>query len=82
MAALIRPGDEVLFELPATNPCSQQFVILARTSGASGDVLKCLRYRLDELSSLVTDQTRLIVLTNLHNPSAVLIDDDVLRECR
>jgi aspartate/methionine/tyrosine aminotransferase len=80
MAALIRPGDEVLFELPAYEP----MLATVRYLGAN---VRRFRRRfenafaidLDELSSLVTDQTRLIVLTNLHNPSAVLIDDDVLR---
>jgi aspartate/methionine/tyrosine aminotransferase len=80
MAALIRPGDEVLFELPAYEP----MLATVRYLGAN---VRRFRRRfenafaidLDELSSLVTERTRLIVLTNLHNPSAVLVDDDVLR---
>src|SRR5678816_3816212 len=31
-----------------------------------------------EIEQLVTERTRLIVLTNLHNPSGVLTDDDTL----
>src|SRR4029450_8117051 len=39
-------------------------------------------FRLDigEIERMLTPKTRLIVLTNLHNPSGVLIEDDVLRE--
>ena len=80
MAALIRPGDEVLFELPAYEP------MLATVRYLGANVKRFARrfensFAIDvaELSSLVSDQTRLIVLTNLHNPSAVLIGDDVLR---
>ena len=79
LAALIRPGDEVLFELPAYEP------MLATVRYLGANVKRFTRrfdnafaIDLDELSSSVTDQTRLIVMTNLHNPSAVLIDDDEL----
>jgi aspartate/methionine/tyrosine aminotransferase len=37
------------------------------------------RVQPEELESLVTRNTRLIVLTNLHNPSGVLIDDATLK---
>lgn len=80
MAALIKPGDEVLFEHPAYEP------MLATVRYLGANVKRFARrfesafaIDVDDLSSVVTDQTRLIVLTNLHNPSAVLIDDDELR---
>jgi aspartate/methionine/tyrosine aminotransferase len=80
MAALVRPGEEVLFELPAYEP------MLATVRYLGANVRRFSRrfesgFAIDtsELASLVTEQTRLIVLTNLHNPSAVLIDDNVLR---
>src|SRR5215813_8962793 len=80
MAALVRPGDEVLFELPAYEP------MLATVRYLGANVKRFARrfengfaVDVDELSSLVTEQTRLIVLTNLHNPSAVLINTDLLR---
>jgi len=40
------------------------------------------RFRIvnDELESLATPQTRLIVLTNLHNPSGVLIDEAEIKQ--
>jgi aspartate/methionine/tyrosine aminotransferase len=81
MAALVRPGDEVLFELPAYEP------MLATVRYLGADVKRFARrfengfeIDLDDLSSLATNRTRLIVLTNLHNPSAVLTGDDVLRD--
>src|SRR6476659_1648480 len=80
MAALARPGDEVLFESPAYEP------MLATVRYLGANVKRFERQfengfgiDLDALSSLVSNQTRLIVLTNLHNPSGVLIDDAVLR---
>jgi len=80
MAALVRPGDEVLFESPAYEP------MLATVRYLGANVKRFERQfengfgiDLDALSSLVSNQTRLIVLTNLHNPSGVLIDDAVLR---
>ena len=80
MAALVRPGEDVLFELPAYEP------MLATVRYLGANVRRFSRrfesgFAIDtsELASLVTEQTRLIVLTNLHNPSAVLIDDNVLR---
>lgn len=81
MAALINPGDEVLFEQPAYEP----MLAVARYLGA--DVKRFSRtfengFQIlpDELERLVTGRTRLIVITNLHNPSGVLIDDSGLKQ--
>ena len=81
MAALIKPGDEVLFEQPAYEP----MLALARYLG--GEVKRFSRkfengFAIvpDEIESLVTSNTRLIVITNLHNPSGVLIEDDTLKQ--
>ena len=80
MAALVNPGDEVLFEQPAYEP----MLATVRYLGAS--VKRFSRrfeadFRIDpaEIESSLTDKTRLIVLTNLHNPSGVLTDEDTLR---
>ena len=81
MAALIKPGDEVLFEHPAYEP----MLALARYLGA--DVKRFARrfedeFQVlpDELDRLVTPNTRLIVITNLHNPSGVLINDATMKQ--
>ncbi len=81
MAALIEPGDEILIE----NPTYELLVSTAEYMGAS--VKRFARreengYAIDpaELRGAVTPKTRLIVLTNLHNPSSVLTSEEVLRE--
>ncbi len=80
MAALLEPGDEVLIEQP--------------TYGLLLDVAHYLRARverlqrrfengfavdLNELEKSVSPKTRLIVLTNLHNPTGVLIPAETIR---
>jgi aspartate/methionine/tyrosine aminotransferase len=81
MAALISPGDEVLIERPAYEP----LLALAHYLGA--DVKRFERrfedgFRLSpsEIEKRISNRTRLIVVTNFHNPSGVLTDDDILRE--
>ena len=78
MAALIKPGDEILFEHPAYEP----MLALARYLGA--EVKRFSRrfedaFQPEDLNRLVTPKTRLIVITNLHNPSGVLIDDSTMK---
>ena len=81
MAALLEPGDEVLIEHPAYGPLLDAALYLeadvkrfARTeeSGFAVDPAAIRR--------AVTSRTRLIVITNLHNPSSVLTPEAVLRE--
>jgi aspartate/methionine/tyrosine aminotransferase len=80
MAAAFEPGDEVLIE----QPTYELLVSTARYLGA--DVRRFPRrfedgFRLDPdaLANNITPQTRLVVITNLHNPSGALADDDSLR---
>lgn len=80
MAALVQPGDEVLIERPTYEP----LLALARYLGAN---IKRFDRRLEnefrvqpeEVERNQTSRTRLIVLTNLHNPSGVLIPQETLR---
>ncbi|HLY17387.1 MAG TPA: aminotransferase class I/II-fold pyridoxal phosphate-dependent enzyme, partial [Bryobacteraceae bacterium] len=81
MAALIDPGDEVLIEHPAY----ELLVSAALFLGA--DVKRFPRaeengYALDtaEIRRVLTPRTKLIVVTNLHNPTSVLAPDAVLRD--
>jgi aspartate/methionine/tyrosine aminotransferase len=76
MAALLEPGDEVVMEQPVYEP------ILSAARYLGADVRFVERrpeadYALDvdEVARLLTPRTRLVVLTNLHNPSAALLDD-------
>jgi aspartate/methionine/tyrosine aminotransferase len=79
-SAVLEPGDEVIIEQPAYDP----MVEVGRYLGA---VVKRIPRRpehgwqvqLDELEKMVSSKTRLIVLTNLHNPSGVLLEEDTLR---
>jgi aspartate/methionine/tyrosine aminotransferase len=81
MSAVLEPGDEVVIEDPAYDP-------IVEVGHYLGAVVKRIRRRpeynfqidLDELKKTVTDRTRLIVLTNLHNPSGVLLEEAALRE--
>src|SRR5579862_2803339 len=81
MAALIDPGDEVLIE----DPTYELITSAALYLGA--DVKTFARreengYAIDlgEIRRALTPKTKLIVLTNLHNPTSVLTPDSVLRE--
>ena len=81
MAAIVEPGDEVLVETPVYEP----LVSVARYLGC--DVKRFSRcfengFRIDpsEVERSVTSRTRLILITNLHNPSGVLTDRDTLRQ--
>ena len=81
MAALLQPGDEVLFEEPAYEP------MLATVRYLGADVKRFTRRFEDgfkvspaEVERRVTSKTRLILLTNLHNPSGVLTDDATLKQ--
>src|ERR1700738_3441484 len=81
MAALVEYGDEILIEEPTYEP------ILAVAKYFGAQIKRFARafekgYRVDveEIAKQITPRTRLIVLTNMHNPSSVLIDDETLRE--
>ena len=79
MAAAIEPGDEILIEEPTYEP----LLALAEYFG-----LKVIRFSrlfendfrvdVDEIAQKITPSTRLVVLTNLHNPSSALIDEETL----
>ena len=81
MAACFEPGDEVLIEEPT-------YELLLSTAAFLG--AKIVRFprsfadsfavNPDDVRKAVSAKTRLIVLTNLHNPSSVLIPEETLRE--
>ena len=80
IAALIDPGDEVLFESPAYEPmlATAQF-LGARLRRFPRTFEKGFEISPDTIERNITSDTRLIVLTNLHNPSGVLTGDETLR---
>jgi len=80
-AALVSAGDEVLIEKPAYEPLlSVARLIGARITRFARPFRRGFQIDMDDLASKLTRRTRLVVLTNLHNPSGVQTPDDVLRE--
>jgi hypothetical protein len=80
MAAILEAGDEVLIEQPAYGP------ILDVAGYLESELRRFPRrpedaFAIDpeEVRRALTPRTRLIVLTNLHNPTSVLTPEPVLR---
>ncbi|MEP6707327.1 MAG: aminotransferase class I/II-fold pyridoxal phosphate-dependent enzyme [Pyrinomonadaceae bacterium] len=81
MATLLDHGDEVLIEEPTYDP-------LLAIAGYLGAHIKRFprpfadgfRVDVEVLANQITPRTRLIVLTNMHNPSSVLVDNETLKE--
>jgi aspartate/methionine/tyrosine aminotransferase len=81
MAAILESGDEVLMEHPVYG------LILDAALYLEANVKRFERTEAtgyavdpDAIRRLVTPRTKLIVITNLHNPSSVLTPDSVIRE--
>jgi aspartate/methionine/tyrosine aminotransferase len=81
LAALIDPGDEVLIESPTYE------LVVSTARYLQAKIVRFPRreengFAVDpeEIRKAVTPKTKLVFLTNLHNPSSVLTPDDVLRE--
>jgi aspartate/methionine/tyrosine aminotransferase len=80
MAAIFEPGDEVLIERPT-------YELLVSTAKYLGAMVRFFPRRVengfqidpDEVASNITSRTRLIVITNLHNPSGALTTNSILR---
>jgi aspartate/methionine/tyrosine aminotransferase len=81
MAAVIDPGDDVLVERPT-------YPLLAETAEYLGANVNYFdrpaetkfAISLDLVHRAMTPKTRLIAITNLHNPSCALADETTLRE--
>src|SRR5207302_9436693 len=81
MAAMIEHGDEVLIEQPTYDP------LLAVAEYLGAEIKRFARrfedgFKIDieALEKQISPRTRLIVLTNLHNPSSALVDETTLRK--
>jgi aspartate/methionine/tyrosine aminotransferase len=79
MAALIEPGDEVLIEEPAYDPLLRVAEYLgARIKRFARRFDREFRIDVSEVERQASPRTRLIVITNLHNPSSAMADRDTL----
>jgi len=80
MAAVLEPGDEVLLEQPAYGPLLDVAEYLgARVKRLPRRFESRFAIGLEELQRALTPATRLVVLTNLHNPSSALLSAEMLR---
>ncbi|HUA60674.1 MAG TPA: pyridoxal phosphate-dependent aminotransferase [Verrucomicrobiae bacterium] len=81
MASLLDPGDDVLIEQPV-------YGLLVDAAQFTGATVTRFRRSVEDgcvidpsaVRKAMTPRTKLIVVTNLHNPSSVLTDNGVLRE--
>jgi len=81
MAAAVEHGDEVLIEQPTYEPLlavAEYFG--ARIKRFSRAFENEFRIDVEEIAGQITPDTRLVVLTNLHNPSSTLVDEKALRQ--
>ncbi|MEW6125755.1 MAG: aminotransferase class I/II-fold pyridoxal phosphate-dependent enzyme [Acidobacteriota bacterium] len=81
MATILERGDEVLIEYPAYDPLLRVPEYLgAKINRFTRRFEDDFRIDLDEIKCHLTPQTKLIVITNLHNPSGVLTDNHTLQQ--
>src|SRR5580704_6251435 len=80
MSAILEPGDEVLVERPTYE------LLLAALGYLQADIRRFSRrpetgFALEpgEIERTITRRTRLIVITNLHNPSSAFAGEETLR---
>lgn len=80
LSALIAPGDEVVAEHPVYEP-------MVATAAHLGATIRSFERRSPDFAidpaaveRAVTEHTRVILITNLHNPTSNLIDEAALRE--
>jgi aspartate/methionine/tyrosine aminotransferase len=78
--AMVEPGDDVVVEAPAYEP----LVVAAEAAGAR--VVRFERtasdgYAVDpeRVAAALTPKTRVVAITNLHNPSGARVSDDAIR---
>jgi aspartate/methionine/tyrosine aminotransferase len=80
MAAVLDPGDEVLIEQPVYGPLLDVAEYLqASVKRIPRRFESGFAVELAEFELAITSKTRLIVLSNLHNPSGALMPADTLR---
>jgi len=80
MAGLVEAEDDVLIEQPAYDPLPNVALYLgARVRRFPRRVENGFRIDLRDVERALTPRTRLVALTNLHNPSGAFTDESTLR---
>jgi aspartate/methionine/tyrosine aminotransferase len=80
LGALIESGDDVLIEQPTYQPMLHIAEWLgAKVRRVPRDPANAWKIDINHLRKLVRPETKLIVLSNLHNPSSGLIAEDEMR---
>lgn len=79
--SLVKPEDEVI----CVNPTYQQLPSVCKSFGATVKLLNLREENrffpdLEELTSLVSDKTKLIIINNPNNPSGAVMDEVMLNE--
>lgn len=81
MATVIERGDEVLIEHPAYDPLLSAAEYLgAEVKRFHRKAENGFQVDVEELKSLLSPRTRLIVLTSPHNPSGVVVEPGILEQ--
>jgi len=81
MAAALEHGDEVLIEQPTYEPLlavAEYFGAKIKRFPRAFENDFCVEVA--EVAKQITPRTRLIVLTNLHNPSSTLVGEETLKQ--
>jgi len=80
MLALVEGGDEVIYPNPGF-PIYESMAAYAGGTPVAARLRESNDFRMDvdEVGSLVTDRTRLIVINSPHNPTGSILTDDDLR---
>jgi aspartate/methionine/tyrosine aminotransferase len=81
LAALVEPGDEVLFEQPGYDPLAAAATMLgARVTRFERRFEDGWRIDSDRIAGAFTSRTRVVMLSSPHNPSGVAASVEDLRE--
>lgn len=78
--ALLEKGDHVIIETPCYEPLRASPAYIGADISYIARRPFAYQIDLDELIDLIRPKTKLIIITNLHNPSGALIDNNLLLE--